>query len=190
MTKILSERIKEETRTLVHNIRGSIGIVNSSIELLNMEDISETGMKMLSMISRQSARMLAEFELFSEMYAPREITMTGSGSDILQAIYDAAEAVGVEILIKRDPKMKIPEILIPLSVLKTVFSAILLKPSPIENNYRFFLKIKDQKLLCTFKYPEDFEPLLRHNWIIAILPNYGASLKLDNGNGRFSFKIV
>lgn len=185
----IPEAFREEARTLIHNVRGSVGIINSSLELIAMEEQSENAERMIAMIGRQVAKMLTELELFTERYAPRESAI-GETTSFYGALTWASDALGypVEISTELDKyqqlTVKVPEI-----VLRTIFTALLFKPSPLEAQYRLHLKRKGDELVCTFAWPSDYELSARFTWIMQILPRYGASFKVKEGHGRFALKI-
>ncbi len=184
-----SEIFREEARTLIHNVRGSVGIINSSLELISVEDQSESATRMISMINRQVVKILAELELFTECYAPRESAI-GESSSLYKAITYASDILGIPVEIRCDlPNPQGVKVTAPEVVLRTIFTSLLIKPSPIEENYVLNLKAQDQELICAFEWPEEMELSQRFIWIGELLPRYGASFKIKKGRGRLAFKV-
>ena len=74
MNELVTDNIdfSKDLRTLVHNIRGSVGIISSSVEMIKSRDIGNKSQKYYGMLLRQNARILMETELFGAVYSLKE----------------------------------------------------------------------------------------------------------------------
>ncbi|MBU1241021.1 hypothetical protein KKF84_21415, partial [Myxococcota bacterium] len=120
---------------------------------------------------------------------PRESALNESTS-LYKALTYASDTLGIPLEIRCDlSDPKAVKVTSPEVVLRTIFMALLIKPSPLENEYLLSLKSQDGELICSFDWPEGMELSQRFIWITEILPRYNASFKIKKGRGRFTFKI-
>ncbi len=181
--------IKSHIRSLLHNARGSVGIINSSLELLHMEEESETSRKMVEMIRRQTVKLLVELELLTECHAPRGVREEHGGT-LLEAIGYASTALNFPLRIQsplEDPSTLLVDL--PHPLLCTLFTALLLKPSPLEQGNTLHLACKDRRVEVRLPWSPDLEELPRLVWFEGVLGNYNCLLQRNQEQACITFPL-
>jgi hypothetical protein len=177
-----SSKIYNDLRTMMHDVRGSVGIINSSLELLAQEELSDNTRKFLNIIFRQSYRLLTEMELFGEYYTDKPNCFKKEKFNFMETLAEVQEILDIELKIEKDNYFS-PTINFSPYFCKITLCAILLPPGGIDAEKPVILHEKKNSISATFQLCKINKVLSRHHWLRDILKNNNGVIKFDLENG-------
>ncbi|MBN2725210.1 MAG: hypothetical protein JXR95_14190 [Deltaproteobacteria bacterium] len=174
-------KLQRDIRALIHDIRGAVSVISSSIELLQMEEDMQIDQKFLEMIQRQTQKILSVSVLFGENYSPSENSGELIKTDLLGILSDIQEMIGIELdfnyisaqspfLLKSQPFL-----------LKLALVAVLSSHSTSSDNIFVQISTEEKEISVTFTIDENTELQPRHKWAAETITNMGGRIYFENG---------
>lgn len=177
MESIDETLLKKDIRSLIHDIRGAVSVISSSIELLQFEDASAPDMRFLEMIRRQTQKILAVSVLFGETFSPSDISSSPGRTDLMECLSELQEMIGIEFDLNYIPS-EAPFLLNSQAfLLKLALVSVLSSYSASADN--IFLKIerRGNAVILTFNSDDVIEMQRRHIWASNAIQSLGGIMK-------------
>lgn len=177
----LPESLHRDFRQWLHDVRGAVGIVSSTLELLAQEDLHPVATKYIQIIQRQMQRVLMESELFGAQLHFRPEMFEGSDSFVLELFTEVQDIVGTNIDVQYKSEL-IPRVKLPPYLLKIVFLSILIPPSSLDPRAGMHCLREGDTWRLEFVWSGAVSPLApKFLWADRLLRRFGAQLQVVPG---------
>ncbi|MBU1220904.1 hypothetical protein KKF34_03805 [Myxococcota bacterium] len=177
MESIDDALLKKDIRSLIHDIRGAVSVISSSIELLQFEDSSAPDMRFLEMIRRQTQKILAVSVLFGETFSPTDNSNISGRTDLMECLSELQEMIGIEFDLNYIPS-EAPFLLNSQSfLLKLALVSILSSYSASSENIFLNIDRHDNTVILTFKSEDVIEMQRRHVWASNAIQSLGGTMR-------------
>ncbi|PKN44682.1 MAG: hypothetical protein CVU59_11095, partial [Deltaproteobacteria bacterium HGW-Deltaproteobacteria-17] len=128
----LPPALQQDLRSLLHDVRGSVGIVSSTLELLLQEDLHPVAGRYLQIVQRQMYRVLMESELFGAYLHFRPEMFESEPSLALSVFTEVQDLIGTNLEVRLPEGTSSPVVRLSPYLLKLIFLAILIPPSGLD----------------------------------------------------------
>ncbi len=172
----LPPALQQDLRSLLHDVRGSIGIVSSTMELLMQEDMHPVAMKYLQIVQRQMYRVLMESELFGLFMDPRLEMFAPEPTLALSVLTEVQDLIGTNLEVEAKSPSDSPVVGISPYLLKLVALAILIPPSGLDPSRPVIWQQEGNNWVFLFPWGSAATMLPKFHWARSILHHHSCEL--------------
>jgi hypothetical protein len=174
----LPPALQQDLRALLHDVRGSVGIVSSTLELLLQEDLHPVAAKYLQIVQRQMYRVLMESELFGAFLHFRPEMFEVESCCALAVLTEVQDLIGTNLEVHAPDGLPSPTVRLSPYLLKLVYLSILIPPSGLDPTRPLtFLR---RNGAWHFQFPWSSTPLQlpKFHWARSVLMSFGGDLEV------------
>jgi hypothetical protein len=173
----LPPALQQDLRSLLHDVRGSVGIVSSTLELLLQEDLHPVATKYLQIVQRQMYRVLMESELFGAYLHFRPEMFEAEPSEALSLFTEVQDLIGTNLEVQLPEGLRSPVVSLSPYLLKLIFLSILIPPSGLNPSQPLTFHQADGRWHFVFPWGQSQIMLSKFQWARCILQSFGADLQ-------------
>ena len=171
-------RLQNDLRFLLHDVRGSIGIVSSTLELLLQEDMHPIAERYLRIVQRQMYRVLMESELFGATLNFRPEIFLPESCPALPVLTEVQDLIGTNLEVVMPENGPMPVVHASPYLLKLVFLAILIPPSGLDPALPLLFGKEGRFWMLFFPWNQAPGLLPKFEWSREVLRSFEADLEL------------
>ncbi len=174
----LPPALQHDLRALLHDVRGSVGIVSSTLELLLQEDLHPVAAKYLQIVQRQMYRVLMESELFGAFLHFRPELFEAESCCALAVLTEVQDLIGTNLEVHAPDGLPSPTVRLSPYLLKLVYLSVLIPPSGLDPTRPMtFLR---RNGAWRFQFPWSSAPLQlpKYHWARSVLQSFGGDLEV------------
>jgi len=182
----LPPALQQDLRALLHDVRGSVGIVSSTLELLLQEDLHPVAAKYLQIVQRQMYRVLMESELFGAFLHFRPELFEAESCCALAVFTEVQDLIGTNLEVYLPDGLPSPAVRLSPYLLKLVYLAILIPPSGLDPTRPLTFVRREDHWEFRFPWAASQALLPKFQWARSVLSSFDAGLVLSPGRLELS----
>ncbi|MBU1242547.1 hypothetical protein KKD52_10690 [Myxococcota bacterium] len=177
----LPPALQQDLRSLLHDVRGSVGIVSSTLELLLQEDMHPVAARYLQIVQRQMYRVLMESELFGAYLHFRPEMFESEPSMALSVFTEVQDLIGTNLEVRLPEGTPSPVVRLSPYLLKLIYLAILIPPSGLDPQFPLTFHREGDRWHFAFPWGTSHVMLSKFHWARCILESFDSDLRMEPG---------
>ncbi len=186
----LPPSLQQDLRSLLHDVRGSVGIVSSTLELLMQEDLHPVATKYMQIVQRQMYRVLMESELFGAYLHFRPEMFESEPSLALSVFTEVQDLIGTNLEVRVTEGASSPVVNLSPYLLKLIYLSILIPPSGLDPSQPLTFQREGDDWHFRFPWGHSLMMLPKLHWARCILQTFDADLRMGIGHLILSCRAV
>jgi len=177
----LPPSLQQDLRSLLHDVRGSVGIVSSTLELLLQEDLHPVAMKYMQIVQRQMYRVLMESELFGAYLHFRPEMFESEPCSALSVFTEVQDLIGTNLEVRMPEGAVSPVVSLSPYLLKLIYLSILIPPSGLDPSQPLTFHRDEDRWCFVFPWGQSQVMLAKFHWARCVLQAFDADLQMGLG---------